>query len=103
MSASILEHFRPLQDPRIERNKLHALPDILLLTVCAVVSGADGWEGIEEFGREKLEWLRQFAPFTNGVPSHDCVANVLSRLSPKGFQECLGAGRERSRKQPLAR
>ena len=50
MSASILEHFSPLQDPRIERNKLHALPDILLLTVCAVVSGADGWEAIEEEG-----------------------------------------------------
>jgi predicted transposase YbfD/YdcC len=90
VSASILEHFSPLQDPRIERNKLHALPDILVLTVCAVVSGADGWEAIEEFGREKLEWLRQFAPFRNGVPSHDCIANVLSRLSPKGFQECFG-------------
>ena len=91
MSASILDHFSPLQDPRIERNKLHALADILLLTVCAVVSGADGWEAIEEFGREKLDWLRQFAPFKNGVPSHDCIANVLSRLSPKGFQECFGS------------
>jgi hypothetical protein len=89
VSASIFEHFSPLQDPRIERNKLHALADIILLTVCAVVSGADGWEAIEEFGRDKLDWLRQFAPFKNGVPSHDCIANVLSRLSPKGFQECF--------------
>jgi predicted transposase YbfD/YdcC len=80
-------HFAPLEDPRIERNKLHALSDIILLTVCAVVSGADGWEAIEEFGREKLEWLRRFAPFKNGVPSHDCIANVIARLSPKGFQE----------------
>ncbi len=91
MSANILDHFSPLQDPRIERNKLHALADIMLLTVCAVVSGADGWEAIEEFGREKLDWLGQFAPFKNGVPSHDCIANVLSRLSPKGFQECFGS------------
>jgi len=63
--------------------------DIIILTVCAVSSGADGWEAIEEFGREKLEWLRKFASFANGVPSHDCIANVVSRLSPKGFQECF--------------
>jgi predicted transposase YbfD/YdcC len=89
VSASILTHFAPLEDPRIERNKLHALSDIVFLTVCAVVSGANGWEAIEDFGREKLEWCRRFAPFKNGVPSHDCIANVIARLSPKGFQECF--------------
>ncbi len=89
MSAGILEHFASLEDPRIERNKLHELVDIVLLTICAVVSGADGWEAIEDFGHEKLDWLRGVAPFGNGVPSHDCIANVVSRLSPKGFQACL--------------
>lgn len=89
MSASFLEHFAPLRDPRVERNKRHALLDIVLLVVCAVASGADGWEAIEEFGHEKLDWLRQFAPFANGVPSHDCIANVVSRLTPKGFGECF--------------
>ncbi|MFZ1574084.1 MAG: transposase family protein, partial [Chromatiaceae bacterium] len=57
-----------------------------------LLSGADGWEAIEAFGREKLGWPRQFAPFKNGVPSPDGIANVLSRWSPKGFQECLGSG-----------
>jgi predicted transposase YbfD/YdcC len=89
MSSSFLEHFASLEDPRVERNQRHALLDIVLLTVCAVVSGADGWEAIEEFGREKLDWLRRFAPFANGVPSHDCIANVVSRLTPKGFGECF--------------
>lgn len=89
MSASLFMHFAPLKDPRIERNKLHALSDIVFLTVCAVVSGADGWEAIEEFGQEKLAWLRRFAPFKNGVPSHDCIANVVARLSPQGFQDCF--------------
>ena len=89
MSASIEQHFSTLEDPRIDRNKLHELMDIVILVVCAVSSGADGWEGIEEFGQEKLDWLRKFAPFANGVPSHDCIANVMSRLSPKGFQECF--------------
>ncbi len=89
MSASIQEHFSPLEDPRIDRNKLHELMDILILLVCAVSDGAAGCEAIEEFGREKLDWLRKFAPFANGVPSHDCIANVVSRLSPKGFQACF--------------
>jgi hypothetical protein len=89
MSASLLDHFASLEDPRVERNQRHALLDIVLLTVCAVVSGADGWEAIEDFGREKLEWLRRFALFDNGVPSHDCIANVISRLTPKGFGACF--------------
>jgi hypothetical protein len=55
MSSSFLEHFASLEDPRVERNQRHALLDIVLLTVCAVVSGADGWGAIEEFGREKLD------------------------------------------------
>jgi predicted transposase YbfD/YdcC len=89
VSAGIHEHFSELEDPRIERNKLHDLMDIVILVICAVISGADGWEAIEEFGKEKLDWLRRFAPFANGVPSHDCIANVISRLSVKGFQECF--------------
>ncbi len=89
MPASLLDHFATLEDPRVERNQRHALLDILLLTVCAVVSGAEGWEVIEEFGREKLDWLRRFALFENGVPSHDRIANVISRLTPKGFGECF--------------
>ena len=89
MSADIHEHFAALVDPRIERNKLHDLMDIVILVICALISGADGWEAIEDFGKTKLDWLRRFARFTNGVPSHDCIANVVSRLSVKGFQECF--------------
>ena len=63
--------------------------DIITLTVCAVASGAEGWEAIEEFGKEKLDWLRQYIALENGVPSHDCIAYVLSRLSPRQFQDCF--------------
>ena len=89
MTPDLVEYFSTIDDPRIDRNKYHALTDILVLTVCAVVSGADGWEAIEQFGKEKLDWLRQYVPLENGVPSHDCIAYVLSRLSPKKFRECF--------------
>lgn len=89
MAACFVEHFSKLPDPRIERNKLHNLMDILVLTICAVISGAEGWEDIADFGKNQLDWLRRYIPLKNGVPSHDCIAYVISRLSPTGFQECF--------------
>jgi predicted transposase YbfD/YdcC len=89
MTASIIEHFSGLEDPRMARKRLHALMDIIVLVICGVISGAEGWEAIEEFGHEKLDWLRHFIPLKNGIPSHDCIAYVISRLSIKGFRECF--------------
>ena len=40
---SLIEHFSELEDPRVERNKKHELIDVIVLCVCAVVSGAEGW------------------------------------------------------------
>ena len=73
MSTSLIAHFSSLEDPRIERNKRHALLDILVLVVSAVCSHAKGWEAIEDFGHAKLDWLRQYVPLANGIPSHDCI------------------------------
>lgn len=90
----LLEHFSLLEDPRIERKKLHCLTDILVLSICAVSSGAEGWQGIVDFGHEKLDWLRRFVPLKNGVPSHDCIAYVFARISPEGFRSCFMAWAE---------
>lgn len=89
MSNNLLDHFSNLKDPRIERKKLHQLPDIIFLAISATISLADGWEAIAEFGQYKLEWLRRFVPLANGVPSHDCIAYVISRLPPEEFQRCF--------------
>jgi predicted transposase YbfD/YdcC len=89
MSASLLDHFSSLPDYRVDRHKLYPLPEILLLVVSATLSSAEGWEAMEEFGKEKLDWLRKFAPFANGIPSHDCIATVISRLRPEAFQRCF--------------
>jgi len=63
MSAHLIQHFAPLEDPRIERNKLYPLPEVILLVICAVLGRADDWQAIEQFGHDKLEWLRKFAPY----------------------------------------
>jgi predicted transposase YbfD/YdcC len=89
MTATFMEHFSDLEDPRDDKNKKHQLMDILFLVIAAVISGAEGWEAIETFGEEKLEWLRKYFPFANGVPSHDCIRMVMISLSPKALQGCF--------------
>ncbi len=59
MSTTFLKHFNSITDPCIERCKQHALIDILLLAISAVLSGAEGWEDIEDFGRLKLDRLKK--------------------------------------------
>ena len=58
MTTTFLKHFNSITDPRIERCKKYELIDILLLAISAVLSGAQGWEDIEDFGHLKLDWLK---------------------------------------------
>lgn len=84
--ASIFEHFSQLTDPRIERTKRHHLLDIVALSICGVMCGAEGWTEIEEFGQAKQDWLQQFLELPNGIPSHDTIGRVFARILPGQFQ-----------------
>ena len=86
---SLIEHFATLDDPRIDRKKRHDVIDILVLSICAIISGAEGWQGIVDFGHEKRDWLSRYIGLKNGIPSHDCIAYVFARLSPEGFRNCF--------------
>ena len=85
-SPRLIDHFGELKDPRIERNKLHKLIDILTIAICAVICNADTWEDIEEFAKSKEGWFRKFLELPNGVPSHDTLRRVFLRLKPEEFQ-----------------
>lgn len=58
--GSLRSHFEDMRDPRVVGRTEHLLIDILIIAICAVLCGAEGWEEIEEFGRSKEGWLRQF-------------------------------------------
>lgn len=81
------KHFSSLTDPRMDRKKRHYLLDIIALSICAVIAGADGWESIETFGKAKLAWLKVFLLLPNGIPSHDTIRRVFARLSPRELQD----------------
>lgn len=85
--ADFMAHFSIIPDPRIDRNKKYPLMEILFLCMAAGISGAEGWEEIEDFGEHRLEWLRQFLPYRRGIPRHDTIARVMSRLDTKALQQ----------------
>jgi predicted transposase YbfD/YdcC len=81
--------FATLQDPRVERTKLHQLLDIVTIAICAVICGADDWSEIELFGHAKEAFFKSFLPLPNGIPSHDTFGRVFARLNPQQFQRCF--------------
>lgn len=88
-SASILEHFGEIPDPRVNRQKRHQLEDIFFITICAVICGADNWVMIEEFGKAKEDWFREQLGLTNGIPSHDTFGNVFAAIDTDHFSGCF--------------
>ena len=64
----LLRFFAELEDPRMDRTKLHSLGDILFITLCAVLAGADSWTEVEVYGNTKVDWLRTILPLPNGIP-----------------------------------
>lgn len=79
--------FGKVKDPRMKRRKKHDLMDIIALTICAVIAGADAWTEVESYGKHKVDWLRTFLRLENGVPSHDTIGRVFSLLDPRELQE----------------
>jgi predicted transposase YbfD/YdcC len=87
--GSLVTHFQALQDPRLERSRLHNLLDIVAITICAVICGADSWVDVEKYGQAKQDWLRRFLKLPNGIPSHDTFGRVFAALVPEQFQTCF--------------
>jgi DDE_Tnp_1-associated len=83
------EHFADLPDPRIDRTKKHLLLDILAITLCATIAGADSFEEVERFGKARHDWLRRFLALPNGIPSHDTFNRVFAAINPRKFAECV--------------
>ena len=88
---SFQEHFATLTDPRCPQapNSRHRLMASLILAVCAVSGGAEGWEDIEEYGKAQAEWFADLLAWPHGIPGHDTFRRVLSRLDPEELTPCF--------------
>jgi predicted transposase YbfD/YdcC len=89
-TTRVIDFFDDLKDSRSSSgNKQHELLDIIAISICAVVCGAESWEEIAEYGRIKEKWLTTFLSLPNRIPSHDTFNRVMSSLDPISFEQCF--------------
>ncbi|WP_158288404.1 ISAs1 family transposase [Mucilaginibacter psychrotolerans] len=91
METSFHKHFRWIPDPRRGNHKLHNLVEVLLLSVIAVICGAESWYDMEAFGNDKKEFLKQFLSLEHGIPSHDTFNRVFMVIDVRLFERAFRA------------
>ena len=84
--VELLNYLLIVQDPRLERKKLHLLSDILFIAVCGSLCGCDTWEDIYHFAQVREDWFKRFISLANGLPSADTIARVFSLIDPEQFE-----------------
>lgn len=89
--APLLDYFDDLDDPRVDRTKLHSLTEILFIAIAGTIAGAEGWRELEAFAQVKRPWLARFLDLPHGTPSDDTFRRVISRLDPVRFEACFRA------------
>lgn len=87
IQQSLVKHFGDIKDRRVERTKKHQLIDILVITILAIIGGAQGWEDIENYGISKQKWLEEFLVLPNGIPSDDTFRRVFEFINPEALNQ----------------
>jgi predicted transposase YbfD/YdcC len=88
-TALIETHFGNLRDPRASHSIEHKLLDILIISICGTISGANDFTAIAEYGKSKENWLKTFLELENGIPSADTFERIFARLNPTELQKCF--------------
>ena len=89
IQTTLHRSFGSLPDSRIERRKKHTLLDIIILSILAVLSGAESYDSIALFGKQNFAFLKQFLSLKHGIPSHDTINRVFQILNPRLFEQCF--------------
>ena len=87
LDTNFLDQFETIEDPRLERNCLYTISEILLVTFLAVICGAEGWQDVENYGKAKIDYLRQYLHYQNGIPSDDTIRRFFRAINPDHFKQ----------------
>lgn len=86
---NLIEHLSVVEDNRSDINQKHDLIDVMFLVISAIASGCEGWQDIEIYGEEKLDWLREYRRFKNGIPRRHTIARILRSVVAESLLEAL--------------
>jgi predicted transposase YbfD/YdcC len=98
---SLIDHFKDLPDPRVTGRCDHDLIDVLVIALCCLLCGGEGFNDMEDFGKAKHDWLKTFLRLRHGIPGHDTFNRVFAALKPEAFLDCFLAWTQ-SLRQTLA-
>jgi predicted transposase YbfD/YdcC len=87
LDTNFLDEFESIEDPRLDRNQLYSISEILLVTFLAVICGAEGWQDVENYGKAKINYLRNYLNYFNGVPSDDTIRRFFRAVDPDHFKQ----------------
>ncbi len=89
MTEKLRSALDQIDDPRRELGRKHFLNDILVISIIAIISGAETWNNIEDYAKIKESFLRSFLRLPHGIPSHDTFNRVFSIIDPEQFEKCF--------------
>ena len=84
--VTLLDHFKTLPDPRIERSKRHKVVDIVAITICATVSGCNNFTQVAAYAKAKEAWLKTFLELPHGIPCEHTFRRFFAALDPEAFR-----------------
>ena len=87
LETNFLDSFENIKDPRATRNQWFPISEILLVTFLAVLCGAEGWQDVENYGKAKLVYLREYLAYENGIPSDDTYRRFFRSIDPENFKQ----------------
>ena len=88
-AESIFEYFSRVTDPRVARTRKHPLTSVLVLSLLAIICGADSFVAIALYGECQKDFLKTFLDLPDGIPSHDTIGRIFAALNPKARQEAF--------------
>ena len=84
--VSLAEAFSIIVDPRVAGRNTHDLVEMLVVSVCAMLCGADNFVEIHAWAEARLDWLRRFMKLEHGIASHDTIGRVFGMLDARAVE-----------------